>query len=443
MSDKKNYVLDTNVLLHDNQSIFRFEENNVIIPMIVLEELDNHNEGLSDKAFHARKVARYLDKLSKRGKLCEGIELDNGGTLQVVQTDRTGFDESFDEKNNDNTIIYHAKANKYNPELETILVSMDVNVRLKARTLNIPVEGYEPTEIRQMDSDYRGHSEMFVTSEEIDEFFKTGGLRFDTDLALYDNQFVNLLVEGSTQSALGKYVKKYNTLLAINNFDKDDIKVKAKNREQRYLLDALMDPDIQLVTVTGKAGTGKTLLAAAAALQQVTDGSKKKAATYKNLVIARPIMPLGKDIGYLPGSKEDKILPYLQPIFDNLRFMMDESKPDKGGIYSIEDLMEEGLVQLEALTYIRGRTFHNQILIIDEAQNLTKHEIKTILTRAGEGTKIVLTGDVEQIDSPFLDQNNNGLSLVLDKFKDESIAAHIHLSQGERSVLAEKSATIL
>jgi PhoH-like ATPase len=320
---------------------------------------------------------------------------------------------------------------------------MDVNVRLKARTLSIPVESYEPTEIRQMDTNYKGHSEMVLEKEYIDQFFKDEGITFEDELDLYDNQFVNLLAEDGTGSGLGRYIKEVNTIIPVNQFSVEELKVEARNREQRYLLDALMDPSIQLVTITGKAGTGKTLLAAAAALKQVTDGTKRKAATYNSLVIARPIMPLGKDIGYLPGSKEEKILPYLQPIFDNLRFMMGDGKPDKNGIYSIDQLMEEGLVQLEALTYIRGRTFHNQILIIDEAQNLTKHEIKTILTRAGEGTKIVLTGDVEQIDSPFLDQNNNGLSLVLDKFKDESIAAHIHLDQGERSVLAEKSATIL
>ncbi len=440
---KKNYILDTNVLLNDHQSIFRFEENNVIVPMVVLEELDQHKSGFSDKAIQARKVARYLDKLSKRGKLSEGVELDNGGTLQVIKTDMTGFEEKFDVLKNDNIIIHHAISNSYNKELPTIVVSMDINVRLKCRSIDILVEEYEPTEIRVMDTEYTGCTELEISAEEMNDFHKEGAIVVDEEIGFYANQFVTLNA-GPQSKGLGRYIKQSNIIIKINEFTEEEMRIAPRNREQKFLLDALMDPSVKLVTATGKAGTGKTLLAAAASLRQV-ELSKKKGedVLYKSMVIARPVMPLGKDIGFLPGDVNEKIRPYLQPIFDNLEFMMDEDKPNNSGHYSISDLMEDGTVQMEAITFIRGRTFHEQILIIDEAQNLTKHEIKTILTRAGEGTKIVLTGDVQQIDSPFLDQNNNGLSLILDKFKDEAIACHVHLDKGERSELAEISADIL
>jgi len=411
MSEKKNFVLDTNILLLDPRSIFKFEDNNVIIPMVVLEELDNKKSVQGSVGYNAREVSRILDKLSNpdkgRGKLSQGAKLNDGGTLLVYECENAEFHEK-----NDNKIIAHAQ---YLHDVEndnmTVLVSNDCNVRLKARSMDILAEGYEPSDIKIEDKNFKGFKNL--TSEDCQEGLPN----------LYENEYVNI------DDKLGRFTNGHINGLKYPK----DLPVKALNTEQHYVLDALTDPKIKLVTITGKAGTGKTLLASGAGITQVLNEN------FRKLVIARPIMPMGNDIGYLPGSKEEKLGPWMQPIFDNIEFLTENRTNDKG-VYSIEDMMEEGILELEALTYIRGRTFHNQFLIIDEAQNLSALEIKTIITRAGENTKIVLTGDVEQIDSPHLDSHNNGLSLVIDRFKTSAIAAHIHLEACERSELAEFAA---
>ena len=408
---KKNFVIDTNILLLDPRSIFKFQDNNVIIPMIVLEELDNKKTVQGAVGYNAREVSRLLDKLSNpekgRGKLSQGASLNDGGTLFVYEASNAEFHEK-----NDNKIIAHAQ---YLHEMyageTTILVSNDCNVRLKARSMDILAEGYEPSDIKIEDKNFKGFKNL--TSEDCKDGLPD----------LYENEYVNI------DEGLGRFS---NGSIISLKYPKD-LPVKALNTEQHYVLDALTDPKIKLVTITGKAGTGKTLLAAGAGLTQVLNEN------FRKLVIARPIMPMGNDIGFLPGSKDEKLKPWMQPIFDNLEYMSEDRVNDKG-VYSIEDMMEEGLLELEALTYIRGRTFHNQFLIIDEAQNLSALEIKTIITRAGDNTKIILTGDVEQIDSPHLDTHNNGLSLVIDRFKSFGIAAHIHLEKCERSELAELAA---
>ena len=408
----KNFILDTNVLLLDYQSIFKFEENTVIIPMIVLEELDNHKEGRTQKAFNARQVQRYLDKLCKRGKLTEGVKLNNGGMLYVAEAPNAG-----DFPKNDDKIVGHASFTSLHcPEEETVLVSNDCNVRLKARALGLEAQGYEPSESRVIDKEFKGYIEL--TAEELAE-----GLP-----PLFDNQYVK------TGDTLCRFNKASGELRNIK-YPKD-LPVSARNDGQKFVLDALLDPTIKLVTITGKAGTGKTLLATGAGLSQVLCNE------YRKLTVARPVMPMGNDLGFLPGTKEEKLLPWIQPIFDNIEFMLGD-KPNTKGTYSVDSMMEDGTLELEALAYIRGRTFHKQFLIIDEAQNLSSHEIKTIITRAGEDTKIILTGDIEQIDSPHLDEHNNGLSLVVDKVKDYAISAHIHLEESERSELAGLAADIL
>ena len=410
MSAKKNFVIDTNILLLDPRSIFKFQDNNVIIPMIVLEELDNKKTVAGSVGYNAREVSRLLDKLSNpekgRGKLSTGAKLNDGGTLFVYEhSDARIF------KKNDDKIIDHARYMNDKEDGTTILVSNDCNVRLKARSMDILAEGYEPSDIKVEDKNFKGFKNL--TSDELN----------DENIPLYENEYVNV------EDSLGRYS---NGDIVNLKYPKE-LPVKAMNTEQHFVLDALTDPNIKLVTITGKAGTGKTLLAAGAGLTQTLNDK------FRKLVIARPIMPMGNDIGFLPGSKDEKLAPWMAPIFDNLEFMA-QDRPNEKGVYSVEDMMEQGILELEALTYIRGRTFHNQFLIIDEAQNLSALEIKTIITRAGDITKIVLTGDVEQIDSPHLDAHNNGLSIVIDRFKSSNLAAHIHLEKCERSELAEFAA---
>ncbi len=411
MSNKKNFVIDTNILLLDPRSIFKFQDNNVIIPMVVLEELDNKKSVQGSVGYNAREVSRLLDKLSDpekgRGKLSEGASLNDGGTLFVYEDDTASICEK-----NDNKIIAHARAlHESDKDNMTILVSNDCNVRLKARGLDLLAEGYEPSDIKIEDKNFKGFKNL--TSEELNE----------GKVSLQENEYVNV------EDRLGRHS---NGEIISLKYPKD-LPVEAKNTEQHFVLDALTDPKIKLVTITGKAGTGKTLLAAGAGLTQTLNEN------FRKLVIARPIMPMGNDIGFLPGSKDEKLIPWMAPLFDNLEFLS-QDRPNDKGVYSVEDMMEQGILELEALTYIRGRTFHNQFLIIDEAQNLSALEIKTIITRAGDNTKIVLTGDVEQIDSPHLDAHNNGLSIVIDRFKTSHIAAHIHLEKCERSELAEFAA---
>ena len=410
MSAKKNFVIDTNILLLDPRSIFKFQDNNVIIPMIVLEELDNKKTVAGSIGYNAREVSRLLDKLSNpeknRGKLSTGAKLNDGGILFVYEhPDARIF------KKNDDKIIDHARFVDNNEDGTTILVSNDCNVRLKARSMNLLAEGYEPSDIKVEDKNFKGFKNL--SSDELN----------DENIPLYENEYVNV------EDSLGRYS---NGDIVNLKYPKE-LPVKAMNTEQHFVLDALTDPNIKLVTITGKAGTGKTLLAAGAGLSQTLNDN------FRKLVIARPIMPMGNDIGFLPGSKDEKLQPWMQPVFDNLEFMA-QDRPNEKGVYSVEDMMEQGILELEALTYIRGRTFHNQFLIIDEAQNLSALEIKTIITRAGDNTKIVLTGDVEQIDSPHLDAHNNGLSIVIDRFKSSALAAHIQLEKCERSELAEFAA---
>lgn len=412
MSKKKNFVIDTNILLLDPRSIFKFEENNVIIPMIVLEELDNKKSDDGAVGYNAREVSRLLDKLSSseknRGCISKGAKLNEGGTLFVYECENAD-----DYKKNDNKIIAHAKFLKETQkDTETILVSNDCNVRLKARSLGIEAQGHDSYEIKVTNRNYKGHQKL--TSEESN----------NKDFSeFHENEYVN--IEGK----LGR-IKK-GELVPLNY--SDTLPIKALNDEQRFAFDALIDPAIKIVTITGQAGSGKTLLAAAAGMSQVLN------ADFRKLVIARPIMPMGNDIGFLPGSKDEKLSVWMTPIFDNLEFMSQDSDSGKS-VYNVEAMMEEGLLGLEALTYIRGRSFHNQFLLIDEAQNLSALEIKTIITRVGADTKIVLTGDTHQIDSPHLNSHNNGLSLVIDRFKDFALASHIHLVECERSELAEFAA---
>lgn len=437
-------MLDTNVLLQDPYSIFSFKENEVVIPAVVLEEVDSKKRNLDEVGRNARQVSKLIDNLRQSGKLHEQIKLHNGGTLRIELNHKSfhQLQEIFLEKTNDNRILAVAKnlsleeQTKENGK-QVILVSKDTLVRVKADALGLIAEDFLNDRVVEIDHIYSGFLEVYIPKEVLDQFYAKDELTVSeiVNHPLYPNQFLIMKdALGSKSSAVGMVDwegKKVKKLV----FDQERIwGIKARNVQQTMAIELLLREDINLVTMIGKAGTGKTLLALATALMQTEDLGK-----YHKLLIARPIVPLGKDIGYLPGEKEEKLRPWMQPIYDNLEYLFNTKKPGEldailSGINSIE---------VEALTYIRGRSIPEQFMIIDEAQNLTKHEIKTILTRVGERSKIILMGDPEQIDHPYLDEHNNGLTYVVEKFKGQQISGHVQLVKGERSMLAQLAANLL
>lgn len=440
----KIYVLDTNVLLQDPYSIFSFEDNEVVIPAVVLEEVDSKKRNMDEVGRNARQISKLIDQLRKNGKLHEQIKLDNGGSIRIELNHKIfhQLQEIFVEKTNDNRILAVAKNLSIQEQLkekgkQVILVSKDTLVRVKADAIGLLAEDYLNDRVVDFDQIYSGLVELHIDQELMKNFYDQGELVLNmiTKKQLFPNEFIIMKdVLGSRASAIG--IVNYNaTKVKRLIFDQERIwGIKARNVQQTMAMELLLREDIPLVTMVGKAGTGKTLLALAAALMQTEDLGK-----YQKLFVARPIVPLGKDIGYLPGEKSEKLRPWMQPIFDNLEYLFNTKKPGEldailSGINSIE---------VEALTYIRGRSIPEQFIIIDEAQNLTKHEVKTILTRVGERSKIVLMGDPEQIDHPYLDEYNNGLTYVVEKFKSESVSGHIKLVKGERSILAQLAANIL
>lgn len=442
---KKVYIIDTNVLLHDPNALFSFEDNDVVIPSVVLEEIDSKKRNADEIGRNARHVARLLDDLREKGRLNEGIQLENGGSVRVElnQRDTDAMKVMFNEITNDNRILavavnlYHDLQER-EPDTPVIVVSKDTLVRIKADVIGIPAQDYLTDRISNWSDMYAGCTSLSVHPSVIDQFYSQRMLNM-SDLHIHyhlnPHEFVILKDElGSSKSALLKVSADQKRLEPLHLSNEPIWGIAARNAQQRMAFEILLNDEIPLVTMTGKAGTGKTLLALAAALMKVEDDRK-----YKKLLIARPVVPMGKDIGYLPGEKEEKLRPWMQPVYDNLEFLFNTKKP--GDIEKI--LAGLGSIQVEALTYIRGRSIPGQFIIIDEAQNLSKHEIKTILTRVGEGSKIVLVGDPEQIDHPYLDAFSNGLSYVVEKFKHESLSAHINLEKGERSALAQLAADLL
>ena len=435
---KKTFVLDTNVLLHDPRAMFEFEDNDVVIPIYVIEEIDTFKKELSELGRNARQVARFLDELRQEGSLMQGVSTSGGGNVRVAITERQLPPEYFSEHSTDNRILATALAtHEQNHDGVTIFVSKDVNLRLRADALGLRVEDFdtERTDITEL---YSGMVEIEVSGDAIDEFYKAGRLPL-TDPYYFPNQYAFLKNQGnSSHTALGKInldLQIIEPLIAI----KDTLwGIRPRNREQTFAADMLVNDNIKLATLVGKAGTGKTLMAIAAGLQKVTEEG-----TYQRLLISRPIFPLGRDIGYLPGNVEEKLSPWMQPIYDNVEFLMGLSRSDRKRGRSYQELMDMGIMEIEPLTYIRGRSIPNQFMIVDEAQNLTPHEVKTILTRAGDNTKIVLTGDPYQIDNPYIDSTNNGIIHTVNRFKSERIAGHMTLVKGERSNLAELAANLL
>lgn len=436
----KVFVLDTSVLLFDHNSITNFEDNDIIIPITVLEELDNFKIGNETKNFQARSVIRFLDKISEKSNLNEWIKLGpKKGRLKIVTNVAeliTDAERVYGAGKNDHKIINVALAIKENAKKnKVVLVTKDINLRIKAKALGLKSEDYLTGKV----DDLEIISDRFSTLENLDakiisDLYQKNTIKENGILkeAKYGNGYY--ILNNCTQSVLARYNGQQDTLERVEK--KYAYGIKPKNAEQTFALDALLNDNIKLVALQGVAGTGKTLLALAAALEQ-----KNK---YQQIILSRPIIPLSnRDIGFLPGDANDKISPYMQPLWDNLKFIKSQYKPTERKHKAIEDLEESGDLSITALTFIRGRSLSNVIFIIDEAQNLTPHEIKTIITRAGEGTKIIFTGDVNQIDTPYMDEQSNGLTYLIDKFKGHHLFAQIKLEKGERSELANVANVLL
>jgi len=435
---KKIYVLDTNVLLSDFNALYAFKSNDLVIPLKVIEEIDKHKKRQDGVGANARQVIRELDKLREKGSLVEGVKLGaRKGTLTIEDcATNTPFPEELPLKDPDNLILATVhKVRCNNSGVDVILVSQDINMRVKADSLGFPAEDYTTNQIvEKAEEIYTGFSQYLVDDALIDRFYSGEKIMLEEkNIKLFPNQFVMLVSNANDKKTALARFKNYNHPISKVIEYKDGIwGVRAKNKEQQFALDMLMNDDIKIVSLVGKAGCGKTLIALAAGLQQIMETR-----AYKKLIVSRPVQPMGRDIGFLPGTLEEKMLPWIAPIQDNLEFLMGDDKEN------LKLLQEQGTIEIEALTFIRGRSIANAFIIIDEAQNLSMHELKTIITRVGEGTKVVLTGDVEQIDSAFLDATNNGLTYAVEKFKPYELSGHVTLQKGERSAVATLASQVL
>ncbi len=438
---KKIYVLDTNVLLHDPQAMVKFSDNTVILPLTVIEEIDRFKKEQSETGRNARQISRMMDQLRLQGALIDGVPLENGGLLKVAiykQELMLNLPPELRVDRGDNRILAVAQdLRDSNTELPVIFITKDINLRIKADTIGLKTEDYQNDKVPIEDL-YTGTAEILTAGEEIDRFYEQGGL--PVSQPLYANQGVTLIDEGNpSHTALGRYDAVTQQLVPLIKAPKEGVwGIHPRNREQQFAFDLLLNDDISLVSLVGKAGTGKTLLAIAAGLLKTADEN-----AYNRLLVSRPVFPMGRDLGFLPGDVEEKLAPWMQPIFDNVELLLssyDEVGKRKRGYRELIDL---GLMEIEPLTYIRGRSIPKQYMIVDEAQNLTPHEIKTIITRAGEGTKIILTGDPYQIDNPYVDSSSNGLTFSVERLKGQELAGHTTLSKGERSALAELAANLL
>ncbi|MGE4234203.1 MAG: PhoH family protein [Bacteriovoracia bacterium] len=437
---RKAFVLDTNVLLFDPHALQKFGGNDIIIPITVIEEVDRFKREMSENGRNARYFSRLMDQLRKQGRLSEGVKLSNGASVTVELGTMVPLPEELGEDKPDNRILSTAmNIRKLAPKRPVVFVTKDTNLRIKADALGIDAQDYEPTHV-QSEEMYSGYTTLSVNPEVVDEFYAQKKVQLK-DVSMRPNQYV--ILKDSTNphhTATGRYNKEIDCIVPLYKPAEGLWGIFPKNIEQSFAMDMLLNDEIKLVSLVGKAGTGKTLLAIAAGLVKTVDEG-----IFHRLLVSRPVFPLGKDIGFLPGDIEEKLNPWMQPIFDNIDFLFGASpvKSKRGAGKGTQELMNQGLLNIEPLTYIRGRSIPNQFMIVDEAQNLTPHEIKTIITRAGDATKIVLTGDCFQIDNPYVDSNNNGLSHVVERFKDEAISGHVTLTKGERSKLSELASNLL
>jgi PhoH-like ATPase len=436
---RKAFVLDTNVLLHNSQALYSFGDNEVVIPIDVLEELDKFKTENTDIGRNARATARELDRIRAKGSLVEGVPVEEtGGVVRIDMKSKLWEQNGLREDTADNRIL--SVACRLKEEGRTVIfVSKDINGRIKADALGVKAMDFEKQKVN-FDEFYTGWQAVATTGDAVDAFYDAGECPLPEG-TFYPNEYVLLTDETDEKhTALGRVSLPGEKIVRPRWGDAKVWGISARNLQQEMAIDLLMDDRVQLITLVGQAGTGKTLLALAAALHKVLEDK-----VYEKLLVSRPIMPLGKDIGYLPGSKDEKLEQWMHPIFDNLKYLMTRKRLEKGGSADkmIENLIEGKQVELEAITYIRGRSIPKQFLIVDEAQNLTPHEIKTIVSRVGEGSKMVLTGDPYQIDNPYLDSASNGLTYAAERLKQQPLFGHVMLAKSERSELASIAAELL
>ena len=445
---KKNLIIDTNVFLSDSDCFEKFENNDLFIPIKVLEELDKHKTRQDSVGFHARQSIKRFDALRASGSLSKGVRLGKGlGVLRFVKACEIALEklpQGLSHNSSDNLILAAALAIKDEfPKRKCIVVSQDVNMRVIADALGLMTEDYISSQVvSSRDVIFQGFTKFLVDDFMVDEFYdKQPVWLYEEDAAeqgivLYPNQYVMLVsVENQKKTAIGRFVNwNVEVKPLVKRDDSFSWGVSPRNKEQKCGMDLLMDDDIPFVSMIGRAGSGKTLMAMAAGLEQVLGLEKGR---YNRIIVSRPVQPLGKDIGFLPGTMEEKMAPWMKPIFDNMQFIMGSDRT------MLDMYLEKGVIEIDAITYIRGRSIADAYLIIDEAQNLTAHEVKTILTRVGENTKIVLTGDIEQIDNVYTNETSNGLTYAIEKFKESPLSGHITFKKGERSKLATEASKLL
>ena len=440
---KKNYVLDTSVYLTDADSLYNFGNNDIFIPLKVLEEIDKHKKRQDSVGINARKTIRSLDEMRAKGNLQKGVRLEKGkGIVKVISYEVLKdviFPPDLDMSIPDHMIIATAMAIREESTRKTVVVSRDINMRVICDSIGLLAEDYTTEKVVTCSDElYSGLAIHLVDDQVIDRFYDGDDIYIEEEDAKQEwhpNQYI-LMVSNANEkkTCLARFYNHFQPLKKIIHSTIPDWKISSRNKEQAFAIDLLMDPDVKVVSLVGRAGSGKTLCAIAAGLQQ-TIGLREN--HYDRMIVSRPVQPLGKDIGFLPGTMEEKMLPWLMPIQDNLQFLVGGDKK------TLQMYMEKGKIEIEALTYIRGRSIANAFIIIDEAQNLTAHEIKTIMTRVGEGTKIVLTGDIEQIDNVYVNETSNGLAHAVEKFKFYPLAGHVTFTKGERSEVATLASKVL
>jgi PhoH-like ATPase len=436
--NRKTFVIDTNVLLHDPSALIKFQNNDVVVPSIVLEELDGLKRNSDERGNHAREVIRYIDsiKIVDSRDFNKGINIPEGPKIRICLNSKVERSNDFPLPLdcNSNKILLLAYTLQQRGE-KVIFVSKDFVARVKAEVMDVESQDYESTKVSYEDI-YKGLRKIEIQKRDIDLFYKNGYLELN-DQKFIANEYC-ILTSPENSSALCRYNDHSGRLEPLFSPKKDVWGVKPLNVEQKCVIDLLFRDDIQLVSLVGPAGTGKTLLALASGMSKVLDDGK-----YSKILVSRPVIPLGKDIGYLPGTKEEKLYHWMQPIYDNLEFLCQTSNGEDNAASTMQWIQDSKKIEMEAVTYIRGRTLPKMYMIIDEAQNLTPHEMKTIISRAGMGTKVILTGDPTQIDNPYLDKDSNGLTYVIGKFRDNPIFGHMFLDKTERSKLAAIAAELL
>lgn len=440
-SKTRRIVLDTNVILFEAQSIFKFQDCEIHIPISVIEEIDRFKRDIGENGRNARQFSRFIDVLRSEGSLAKGVRLEKTNSILYISVDINLVDalEGYDEEKADNRILGTAiHLQKAFPDSTVELITKDINLRIKADVFGVKARDYEPDSV-SVEELYAGYVEISVNPGVIDEFYEKKLVRAPEGTNLLANQYI--IMKDSTNpnhSAIGRFSITASGIIPLIKPNDSIWGIYPRNVEQSFAMDCLLNDEILFVSLVGKAGTGKTLLAIAAGLSKTLDDGK-----FHKLLVSRPIFPMGRDIGYLPGDVEQKLNPWMQPIFDNVEFLMGADTSHRKAAGRAQELINQGMLNIEPLTYIRGRSIPHQYLIVDEAQNLTPHEIKTIVTRAGQGTKVVLTGDCYQIDNPYVDSANSGLTHAVERFKGQKLAAHVTLNKGERSELAELASNVL